>query len=68
VVANATVRFIPLNDELRSQRIDGDVIHGQASFRIQLTDYNVSVPLPVRLKVANEIRVNVTLRAVAPPS
>lgn len=65
VVANATVRFVPLDDELRAARVNGDVIRGQASFRVQLTDYNVSVPLPVRLKVANEIRVDVTIRAVA---
>lgn len=65
VVANARVRLIPLNDELRAARIDGDVLRGQASFRVRLTDYNVSVPLPVRLKVANEIRVNVTIRAIA---
>ncbi|HEY8426970.1 MAG TPA: YceI family protein [Sandaracinaceae bacterium] len=65
VVANARVRLIPLNDELRAARIDGDVLRGQASFRVHLTDYNVSVPLPVRLKVANEIRVNVTIRAIA---
>lgn len=68
VVANASVRLIPLNDELRAARIDGDVLRGQASFRVQLTDYNVSVPLPVRLKVANEIRVNVTIRAIASSS
>ncbi len=68
VVANARVRYIPLNDELRAAHINGDVIRGHATFRIQLTDYNVSVPLPVRLKVANEIRVNVNLRAVANPS
>lgn len=65
VVANARVRLVPLNDELRAARIDGDVIRGHASFRIELEDYNVSVPLPVRLKVSNEIRVNVTIRAVA---
>ncbi|MEQ8459175.1 MAG: YceI family protein [Sandaracinaceae bacterium] len=65
IVANARVRLIPLNDELRAARITGDVIRAQASFRVQLTDYNVSVPLPVRLKVSNEIRVNVTIRAVA---
>lgn len=65
VVANARVRLIPLNDELRAARINGDVLRGHASFRVQLTDYNVSVPLPVRLKVSNEIRVNVTIRAIA---
>ncbi len=65
VVANATVRFVPLDDELRAARINGDVVRGQANFTIRLEDYNVSVPAIVRLKVANEIRVNVTLRAIA---
>ncbi|HJL18706.1 MAG TPA: YceI family protein [Sandaracinaceae bacterium LLY-WYZ-13_1] len=65
VVANARVRLIPLNDELRRAHIDGDVIRAQASFDIELSDYDVSVPLPVRLKVSNEIRVNVTIRAIA---
>lgn len=65
IVANARVRLIPLTDEMRANHIDGDVIRAQASFRIQLTDYNVSVPLPVRLKVSNEIRVNITIRAIA---
>ncbi|MCB9595751.1 MAG: YceI family protein [Sandaracinaceae bacterium] len=65
IVANARVRLIPVTDELRANHVDSDVIRAQASFRIRLTDYNVSVPLPVRLKVANEIRVNVTIRAQA---
>jgi polyisoprenoid-binding protein YceI len=65
IVANARVRYIPLTDEMRGNQISGDVIRAQASFRVQLTDYDVSVPLPVRLKVSNEIRVNVTLRAIA---
>ncbi len=65
VVANARIRLIPLTDELRANHINGDVLRAQASFRVRLTDYNVSVPLPVRLKVANEIRVNVTIRAIA---
>lgn len=65
IVANARVRYIPLTDEMRQNHIEGDVIRAQASFRVRLTDYNVTVPLPVRLKVANEIRVNVTIRAEA---
>lgn len=65
VTANAQVRLIPLNDELRRAHINGDVIRAQASFNIQLEDYNVSVPLPVRLKVSNDIRINVTIRAVS---
>lgn len=65
IVANARVNLIPSSDELRAAHIEGDVLRAQASFRILLTDYGVSVPLPVRLKVSNEIRVNVTIRAVA---
>jgi len=65
ITANARVRYIPVTDEMRENHVDGDVIRGHASFRVRLTDYNISVPLPVRLKVANEIRVNVTIRAQA---
>jgi polyisoprenoid-binding protein YceI len=65
IVANARVRFVPLNDELRSQRITGDVIRAYATFNVRLQDYNVSVPSIVRLKVANDIRVSVTIRASA---
>lgn len=65
ITANARVRYIPLTDEMRANHIEGDVLRAHASFRLRLTDFNVSVPLPVRLKVANEIRVNVTIRAVA---
>jgi polyisoprenoid-binding protein YceI len=68
VVANARVRYIPLTDEMRTQHVNGDLVRGQASFDIQLTDYNVTVPLPVRLKVANQIRVSVTIRGEAPPA
>lgn len=53
VVANVNVRHT------------GDELRGTATFNLELTDYDVSVPLPVRLKVSNEIRVNVTLRASA---
>ena len=32
---------------------------------VKMTDYGVSVPLPVQLKVSDEIQVNVMLRAIA---
>ena len=60
-MANAQVRLIPASHD----SVETDTIRAQASFRIRLTDYNVSIPLPVRLKVSNEIRVNVAIRAVA---
>jgi polyisoprenoid-binding protein YceI len=55
VTINATVRWIPDENELRAQ----------ARFTVRLTDHDISVPAPVRLKVANEIAVNVRLVAAA---
>lgn len=69
VVATARVRWMPITDELRrTPGITGDVLRIRASFNVQLTDFGVSVPQIVRLKVANEIAVNVDLRAIAQPS
>jgi polyisoprenoid-binding protein YceI len=66
VTAAATVKWLPINDEMRATPgITGDVIRVSATFSIELTDYNVSVPAIVRLKVSNEIAVTVNLRAVA---
>ncbi|MGF1466084.1 MAG: YceI family protein [Sandaracinaceae bacterium] len=65
VVANARVRYIPVTEEMRSNNVTSDVIRAQASFRVQLDDYGVSIPSVVQFKVANEIRVNVSVRALA---
>lgn len=54
MVANARVRLVSDTE-----------VSVRANFRVRLTDHNVSVPLPVRLKVSNEIRVNVRLSAHA---
>ena len=42
-----------------------ELIRAQATFEVQLSDYQVSISAPVRLKVSNTIRINVTIRAVA---
>ena len=66
VVATARVRWMPLTDDMRSTPgITGDVLRVSASFMVRLTDYDISVPTIVRLKVSNEIRVNVNFRGVA---
>jgi polyisoprenoid-binding protein YceI len=49
--AKATVRWIP-----------GEGVRVQAAFKINLTNYKVSVPALVRLKVSDEIALNVLLR------
>lgn len=66
ITATATVRYVPLTAEMRgTPGITGDVIRGSASFSIKLTDFGVSVPAIVRLKVSNEIAVTVNLRGIA---
>ncbi len=69
VTAKAKVKWIPLTDEIRgTPGINGDVIRARATFKIKLTDYGVSVPAIVRLKVANDIEVTVNFRAIAEKS
>jgi polyisoprenoid-binding protein YceI len=50
-LAKATVRWIP-----------GEGVRVQAQFKVNLTHYKVSVPALVRLKVSDEIGLNVILR------
>jgi polyisoprenoid-binding protein YceI len=49
--ATATVRWIP-----------GEGVRVQAQFKVNLTNYKISVPALVRLKVSDEIALNVLLR------
>lgn len=50
-VATAKVRWVP-----------AEGVHVQAQFKVNLTHYKVSVPALVRLKVSDEIALNVTLK------
>lgn len=59
ISAQAQVRLIPASGDTPT------LIRAQASFGIELSDYGVSISAPVRLKVSNQIRINVTIRAVA---
>jgi polyisoprenoid-binding protein YceI len=61
----AQIRLLPVDDALRAQGVTGDLLRAQASFDIQLADYNVSISAPVRLQVSETIRINVTIRAMA---
>jgi polyisoprenoid-binding protein YceI len=66
VVAEARARYYP-PDEARNEdpSANGGFIRGRARFQIKLSDYDVGIPVSVRLKVSNEITVNIDLRAVA---
>lgn len=59
ITARAQLRLIPATGDTPA------LIRAQASFDIELADYEISISAPVRLKVANQIRINVTIRAVA---
>lgn len=66
VTARARIKWIPFTEELRgTPGIDNDVLRARARFTINLSDFGISIPAPVRLKVSNEITVTVNLRAIA---
>ena len=66
VTAPVTVRLIPLAAEHASMAqfgVNADMLRVQSEFRINLSDYGVSIMAPLRLKVSNEIRVRVDMTA-----
>lgn len=65
IVAEGRARLIPTDAAARqAPGITGDVVRVQASFSINLPEYGVSVPAVIRLKVSDEIQVNVDLIGV----
>lgn len=65
VAATGRVRWVPLTAEMRNvPGITGDVLRVQVRFKINLSDFNISIPAVVQLKVSNEIWINVNLRGV----
>ncbi len=65
ISAQAQVRWLRASDALRAQGVQGDLIRAQATFTVNLPDHDISVNPLVRLKVSDQIRVNVTIRAVS---
>jgi len=66
VTVPVTVRLIPLSGEYAGMEgigINADMLRVQGEFRLALTDYGISVPALLRLKVSNDIRVRVDLTA-----
>lgn len=59
ISASTQVRLVPASGDTP------ELIRAQATFEVQLSDYQVSISAPVRLKVSNTIRINVTIRALA---
>lgn len=67
VTANAQIQLMPVTPEMQGQTAgpQSDVIRVRASFRIRLTDYGITVPSVVQLKVSNDIAIDVSFRATA---
>ncbi len=68
VTANARVRYMPASAEMRGVMVNGDTTIIRANFDLKLSDFGITSNNPVTrtvlgLKVSNDIRVDVTLRA-----
>jgi polyisoprenoid-binding protein YceI len=72
VTVPVTVRLIPLSATEHAGMdqfgINADMLRVQGEFRINLSDYGVSIMAPLRLKVSNEIRVRVDLTTFRAPA
>lgn len=65
ITVPARVVLIPENDMTKSSRGPGDWIHGTVTFPIKLTDYAITVPEKLMMKLANDVNVKVDFFAVA---
>ena len=63
ITTTARIRYIPASEETKANKVQGDMLRVQASFKVPLEEHNVSIPPIVSLKVAEVIEVNVDLRA-----
>lgn len=65
VTVPVTVRLIPLSATEHAGMdqfgINADMLRVQGEFNVNLSDYNISIFAPLRLKVSNQIRVRVDL-------
>jgi polyisoprenoid-binding protein YceI len=72
VTVPVTVRLIPLSATEHAGMdqfgINADMLRVQGEFRVNLSDYGVSIMAPLRLKVSNEIRVRVDLTTFRMPA
>ena len=65
ITVPARVVVIPESELTKGSRGPGDWIHGTVAFALKLTDYGITVPEKLVMKVANEVNVRVDFFAVA---
>lgn len=61
VTTTADVRHLKESAQTRSAGFKGDVLQVRTSFNVRLSDYGVQIPGPARGKVANSVRISVTV-------
>lgn len=65
ITVPARVVVIPESELTKGSRGPGDWIHGTVTFGLKLTDYSITVPEKLVLKLANDVNVKVDFFAVA---
>ena len=65
ITVPARVVLIPENENTKASRGPGDWIHGTVTFPVKLTDYSITVPEKLMMKLANDVSVKVDFFAVA---
>lgn len=65
ITVPARVVVIPESELTKGSRGPGDWIHGSVNFAIKLTDYGITVPEKLVMKVSNDVNVKVDFFAVA---
>ena len=66
VTTPVTVRYVPLAPDMASMAqfgVNANMIRIQTAFHVNLSDYNVSIMAPLRLKVSNDIAIRVDVTA-----
>jgi len=65
ITVPARVVLIPESELTKGSRGPGDWIHATVTFPVKLTDFAITVPEKLMMKVANEVNVKVDVFAVA---
>jgi polyisoprenoid-binding protein YceI len=65
ITVPARVVVIPESELTKTSRGPGDWIHGTVTFPIKLTDYSITVPEKLVMKLSNDVNVKVDFFAVA---
>ncbi len=61
ITTRVEVKHIKESEATRNARFKGDVLQVKASFNVKLSDYGIKIPAQAKDKVANTVRISVTV-------